>query len=90
MHVPNRLIANTGEVQRDAAVAALGLMLAPSFVLVDTFCDGLLRVIQLEFEPTGIECSPLSRQFHTTRALRRPFGNLVPIPKAPGAAQRGL
>jgi DNA-binding transcriptional LysR family regulator len=71
VQVPYRLVANNGEVQRDAAIAGVGLLLIPSFMIVDALRAGTLTVVPLDLEPSGLECFLLyPRQRHPPGALR--------------------
>lgn len=71
LHLASRLVANNGEAQREAAIAGLGMLLAPSFLLVDALRGGRLRRVRLDLEPVGLTCFALyPRQRHPPRALR--------------------
>jgi DNA-binding transcriptional LysR family regulator len=70
-HGSYRLVANNAEVQREAAIQGIGLILVPSFAVVDALLSGALRVVRLDREPVSLECFALyPRQRHPPRALR--------------------
>lgn len=71
LHLASRLVANNGEAQREAAIAGVGMLLAPSFLLVDALRSGRLQHVRLDMEPVGLSCFALyPRQRHPPRALR--------------------
>lgn len=67
----SRITVNNGEAGRDAAIAGLGLVVLPTFIVADALRDGRLVRVVLEAEPTADIVHALYPQTrHLSRRVR--------------------
>jgi DNA-binding transcriptional LysR family regulator len=72
--IASRLVANNGEVMRDAAIAGLGLALLPDFLAADGLARGRLVEVTLDAKPLPYEIAAL---YAPTRHVPRKVRDLV-------------
>jgi DNA-binding transcriptional LysR family regulator len=65
LEVPGSLSTNNGEVLQDAAIAGVGIVLLPEFIVRNALSDGRLKTILSQYtpEPHGLFAMRPSRQF---------------------------
>lgn len=75
--VRSRIVANNGEIMRDAAIAGLGLAILPAFIIAEALADGRLIEVLPEERPTPAPIHAVySKTRHTSKKVKALTGHL--------------
>ncbi len=75
--VSGPLRANNGEMLRDAAIAGLGVVVLPDFIVADAMTDGRLVEVLESFRPGGFTVYAVYPQHRQTSLLVRAFSDFL-------------
>ncbi|HAU5564466.1 TPA: LysR family transcriptional regulator [Serratia fonticola] len=73
MAVQGPMVSNNGEMLRDAAVAGLGLILLPEFIVAPALASGELMTVLDEWQPSSLNLNALYPQHRQRSEVNRVF-----------------
>ncbi|WP_058961663.1 LysR family transcriptional regulator [Type-E symbiont of Plautia stali] len=73
MAVQGPMVSNNGEMLRDAAVAGLGLILLPEFIVAPALASGDLMTVLDEWQPSSLNLNALYPQHRQRSEVNRVF-----------------
>ncbi|SNY71939.1 LysR family transcriptional regulator [Pantoea sp. GL120224-02] len=73
MAVQGPMVSNNGEMLRDAAVAGLGLILLPEFIVAPALASGDLMIVLDEWQPSSLNLNALYPQHRQRSEVNRVF-----------------